>query len=125
MATVCAYGGILLAAVAALVACNDCLRSIPLLIVQGLMWAESVDFRFLFRVSVVPAVRFIFLVVGVVRCRVDGMLLGAVLSGIFFACYPSSPLCPLMAALVGRLSALCVLLRSLMVPVAVEDFLRA
>jgi hypothetical protein len=45
------------------------------------MWAESVDFRFLFRVSVVPAVRFIFLVVRVVRCRVVGLLLGAVLSG--------------------------------------------
>jgi hypothetical protein len=32
------------------------------------------------------------------------------------ACYPSSPLCPLVAALVGRLAALCVLLRSLTVP---------
>jgi hypothetical protein len=70
----------LLAAVVALVACSDCLRSIPLLIVQGLMWAESVGFRFLHRVSVVPAVRFLFLVIGVVRCRVVGLLLVAVLS---------------------------------------------
>jgi hypothetical protein len=52
-----------------------------MIIVKGLMWAESVDFRFLFRVSVVPAVRFIFLVIGVVRCRVVGLLLVAVLSG--------------------------------------------
>ena len=45
------------------------------------MWAESVGLRFLHRVSVVPAVRFLFLVVGVVRCRVDGLLLVAILSG--------------------------------------------
>jgi hypothetical protein len=44
------------------------------------MWADSGGFLFLFRVSVVPAVRFLFLVVGVVRCLVVGMLLGVVLS---------------------------------------------
>jgi hypothetical protein len=80
LTTVCAYGGILLPAVAALVACSDCVRSIPLLIVQGLMWADNVGFFFLFRVSVVPAVRFLFLVFGVVRYLVVGMLLGVVLS---------------------------------------------
>ena len=79
LATVCAYVGILLVAVATLVACSNYVRSIPLLIVQGLLWADSVGFRFLFRVSVVPAVRFLFLVVGVVRCLVVGLWLGVVL----------------------------------------------
>jgi hypothetical protein len=40
-------------------------------------------FFFLFRVSVVPAVRFLFLVVGVVRCLVVGLFLGVVLSASF------------------------------------------
>jgi hypothetical protein len=41
------------------------------------MWADNVGlFFFLFRVSVVPAVRFHFLVVGLVRCLVVGLLLG-------------------------------------------------
>jgi hypothetical protein len=44
------------------------------------MWADSVGFLFLFRVSVVPAVRFLFLVVGIVRCIVVGLFLGGVLS---------------------------------------------
>jgi hypothetical protein len=60
--TVCAYGGILLAAAAALVACIDCVRSIPLLIVHGLMWTDNVGFFFLAHLSVAPAVRFRFLV---------------------------------------------------------------
>jgi hypothetical protein len=80
LATVCAYGGILLAAVAALVACSDCVRSIPLFIVQGLMWVDGVGFLLLFCLSVVRAVRFLFLVVGVLRCLVVGLLLGVVLS---------------------------------------------
>ena len=57
------YGGIFLAAAAAVVARRDCVRKIPLLIVHGLMWADSVglDF-FLARLSNVPAARFLFVV---------------------------------------------------------------
>jgi hypothetical protein len=69
--TVCAHGGLLLAATAALVACNDCVRNIPLFIVQGLIWANNFGFFFfLVLVSVFPAGRFLFLVVAVVRCLV-------------------------------------------------------
>jgi hypothetical protein len=76
LSTVCTYGGILLAAAAVLVACSDFVRSIPLLIVQGLMWADSVGFFFfLARVSVAPAVLFLFLVGGEARCHAVGLLL--------------------------------------------------
>ena len=37
LSTVCIYGGIVLAAAAAIVARKDCVRRIPLLIVHGLM----------------------------------------------------------------------------------------
>ena len=59
----CVYGGIFLASAAAVVACSDCVRRSPLLIVHGLMWAESVglDF-FLARLSGVPAARAFFVV---------------------------------------------------------------
>ena len=78
--TICAYGGILLTAVAALVACRYCVRSIPLLIVHGLMWADNVGlFFFLARLSVAPAVRFLFLVGGEARCLAVGLLLGVTL----------------------------------------------
>jgi hypothetical protein len=54
--------------------------SFPLLIVQGLMWVDSVGFFFLARLSVAPAVRFLFLVGGwggtLPRCwPVDGCYL--------------------------------------------------
>ena len=55
------YGGIFLAAAAAVVARSYCVRRIPLLIVHGLMWAESVglDF-FLARLCGVTAARVLF-----------------------------------------------------------------
>jgi hypothetical protein len=79
LSTVCTYGGILLAAAAALVACKDFVRSIPLLIVQGLVWADSVGFFFLARLSVAPAVRFLFLVGVEARRFAVGLLLGVAL----------------------------------------------
>ena len=80
LCTVCIYGGILLAAAAALDACRDCVRSIPLLIVQGLMWADSGDFFFfLARLSVASAERFLFLVGVEARCLAVGLLLGVAL----------------------------------------------
>ena len=57
-----------------MVACSDCVRRIPLLIVHGLMWAESVglDF-FLARLSGVLAARFLFVVGGEVRLLAVGL----------------------------------------------------
>jgi hypothetical protein len=67
--TVFIYGGIFLAAAAAVVAHSDCVRGIPLLIVHGLMWAESVALAFFVtRLSGVPAARVLFFVGGEVRC---------------------------------------------------------
>ena len=70
----CIYGGIVLAAAAAIVARKDCVRRIPLLIVHGLMWNDSVglDF-FLARLSGVPAARFLFVVGGEVRRLAVGL----------------------------------------------------
>ena len=80
LSTVCTNGEILLAAAAALVACRHCVRSIPLLIVQGLMWADSVGFFFfLARLSVASAVRFRFLVGVEARRFAVGLLLGVAL----------------------------------------------
>jgi hypothetical protein len=64
------------------------------------VWCPYASLFPLFRVSVVPAVRFIFLVVGVVRCRVVGLLLWVLSCLLVCACCPSLPLCPLVAVLV-------------------------
>ena len=61
----CIYGGIVLAAAAAIVARKDCARKLPLLIVHGLMWNDSVGLDFLLaHLSSVPAARFLFVVGG-------------------------------------------------------------
>jgi hypothetical protein len=89
--TVCIYGGISLAAAAAVVARSDCVRRIPLLIVHGLMWAESVglDF-FLARLSGVPAARFLFVVGGeVLRLAVGLSLCDALLIDLRLPVLPS------------------------------------
>jgi hypothetical protein len=66
----------LLAAAAAVVARSDCVRKIPLLIVHGLMWADSVGLVFfLARLSGVPAARLLFVMGGEVRCLAVGLLL--------------------------------------------------
>ena len=68
------YGGIFLAAAAAVVARSDCVRRIPLLIVHWLMWAESAGLAFFVaRLSGVPAARSLFFVGGEVRCRAVGL----------------------------------------------------
>ena len=78
------YGGIFLAAAAAVVARSDCVRRIPLLIVHGLMWAESVVLAFFVaRLSAVSAARVLFFVDGEVRCRAVGLLLGVALLSVF------------------------------------------
>jgi hypothetical protein len=81
---VCVYGSIFLAAAAAVVARSDCVCRVPLLIVHGLMWAESVglDF-FLSRVFGVPAARVRFVVGGEVRCLAVGLLLSVVWLRVF------------------------------------------
>ena len=56
------------------------LRSIPLIIVQGLIWADSVGFFFFMaRLSVAPAARFLFLVGVEAHCFAIGLLLGVAL----------------------------------------------
>ena len=80
LSTVCIYGGIVLAAAAAIVARKDCIRRVPLLIVHGLMWNDSVglDF-FLARLSGVPAARALFVVGGEIRCLAVILLLDVAL----------------------------------------------
>jgi hypothetical protein len=78
------YGGIFLAAAAAVVARSECVRRIPLLIVHALMSAESVGLAFfLARLSGVPAARVLFVVGGEVRCRAVGLLLSVALLSVF------------------------------------------
>ena len=78
------YGGIFLAAAAAVVARSDCVRRIPLLIVHGLMWAESVVLAFFVtRLSAVSSARDLFFACGAVRCRAVGLWLGVALLSVF------------------------------------------
>ena len=80
LSTVYIYGGIVLVAAAAIVACRDCVRRAPLLIVHGLMRYDSVVLGFfLARLTDVSATRFLFVVGGVVRRLAVGLPLCAAL----------------------------------------------
>jgi hypothetical protein len=69
---------------AAVVARSGCVRRIPLLIVHGLMWAESVVLAFFVaHLSAVSAARVFFFVDGEARCRAVGLQLGVALLSVF------------------------------------------
>jgi hypothetical protein len=87
------------------------------------MWTDSVGFFFLVRLFVVPAVRFLFSVVGEVRCLAVGLLLGVALFA-SLRLLSVLLLCSLVAAVLGLLVALLVPLRPLRVPHTVVGVLR-